>query len=73
MPLSIASHEEVARHCGVSTIGLAKEVTERIAAGELTWEKFGGVHPAPFGNAICAGMIDELMSRAWRARRPTRR
>ena len=64
VPLSIASHEEVARHYGVSTIHLAKEVTERVAAGELTWEKFGGVHPAPFGNAICAGMIDELMSRA---------
>ena len=67
VPLSIASHEEVARHYGVSTIHLAKEVTERIAAGELTWEKFGGVHPAPLGNAICAGMIDELMSRAWGA------
>ena len=65
VPLSIASHEDVARHYGVSTIGLAKEVTERITAGELTWEKFGGVHPAPFGNAICAGMIDELMGRAW--------
>ncbi len=65
VPLSIASHEEVARHYGISTIHLAKEVTERIAGGELTWEKFGGVHPAPFGNAICAGMIDELMSRAW--------
>ena len=65
VPLSIASHEEVARHYGISTIHLAKEVTERIAAGELTWEKFGGVHPAPLGNAICAGMIDELMSREW--------
>lgn len=67
VPLSIASHEEVARHYGISTIHLAKEVTERIAAGELTWAKFGGVHPAPLGNALCAGMIDELMSRAWSA------
>ena len=65
VPLSIASHEEVAQHYGISTIHLAKEVTERIAAGKLTWDKFGGVHPAPFGNAICAGMIDELLSRAW--------
>ncbi|MGA2618231.1 MAG: GDSL-type esterase/lipase family protein [Thermoguttaceae bacterium] len=66
VPLTIASHEEVARHYGISTIHLAKEVTELIAAGKLTWEKFGGVHPAPLGNAICAGMIDELLSRAWR-------
>ena len=65
VPLSIASHETVARHYGISTIHLAKGVTERIAAGELTWEKFGGVHPAPFGNAICAGMIDELMTAEW--------
>ena len=65
VPVSIASHEEVARHYGISSIHLAREVTERIAAGTLTWEKFGGVHPAPFGNAICAGMIDELMNRAW--------
>ena len=67
VPLSIAAHEEVARHYGISTIHLAKEVTQRIAAGELTWEKFGGVHPAPFGNAICAGMIDALLGRAWNA------
>jgi lysophospholipase L1-like esterase len=65
VPLSIASHEEVARHYRISTIHLAKLVAERIAAGELTWEKFGGVHPAPYGNALCAGMIDELMSREW--------
>jgi lysophospholipase L1-like esterase len=67
VPLSIASHEEVARHYGISTIHLAKEVTERIASGKLTWERFGGVHPAPLGNGICAGMIDELLSRAWSA------
>jgi len=67
VPLSIAAHEEVARHYGISAIHLAKEVTERITAGELTWKKFGGVHPAPLGNAICAGMIDALLGRAWNA------
>ena len=64
-PISIASHEEVAEHYDLSTIGLAKEVTEQIDADKLTWEKFGGVHPAPFGNALCTGLIDELLSRAW--------
>ena len=64
-PVSIGAHEEVARHDSISTIHLAKEVSERIAAGRLTWKKFGGTHPAPFGNAICAGMIDELLSTAW--------
>ena len=66
-PLTAGAHEEVAEHYGVSTIDLAKEVAEQIAAGRLTWEKFGGTHPGPAGNAICAGMIDQLMSRAWSA------
>jgi lysophospholipase L1-like esterase len=64
-PLTIAAHEAVAKHYGVPTIDLAGEVAEEITAGKLTWEKYGGVHPARFGNAICAAMIDELFSRAW--------
>jgi lysophospholipase L1-like esterase len=64
-PVSIAAHEEVAERYGISTIHLAREVTQQIDAGTLTWQKYGGVHPAPFGNALCTGMIDELMTRAW--------
>lgn len=64
-PLTMAAHEEVAGHYGVSSIQLAKEVAERITAGRLTWQEFGGTHPAPAGNAICAGMIDQLLGRAW--------
>ncbi len=64
-PLTIASHEQAAKHYGIPASNLAKEVAERIASGTLTWEKFGGTHPAPFGNAICAGMIDDLLSPAW--------
>jgi hypothetical protein len=64
-PLSISSHATVADYYGVSTINLAREVTQQIAAGDLTWQKFGGTHPAPHGNAICAGMIDQLLSTAW--------
>lgn len=66
-PLTIEAHEAVAEHYGVPTINLAKEVAEEITAGTLTWQKFGGVHPAPFGNAIVAQMIDQLFSRAWAA------
>lgn len=64
-PLTIEAHGAVAEAYGVPTIHLAKEVAEEIAAGKLTWQQYGGVHPAPFGNAICARMIDELFSRAW--------
>jgi hypothetical protein len=66
MPLTMAAHEEVAVHYAVPTIHLAREIAERITAGRLTWQEFGGTHPAPAGNAICAGLIDDLMGRAWK-------
>jgi lysophospholipase L1-like esterase len=64
-PLTIAAHEEVAEHYAVSTVHLAREVAERIASGRLTWDQYGGVHPAPLGNAICARMIEGLFGQAW--------
>lgn len=67
IPLPVAAHTEVAEHYQVSTINLAKTVTTRIAAGEFDWKKFGGVHPAPFGNQIAADMIAELFDAKWSA------
>ncbi len=64
-PLTIESHEAVASHYAIPTINLAAEAAAQITAGTLTWQQYGGVHPAPFGNAICARMIDELLDRAW--------
>jgi lysophospholipase L1-like esterase len=65
-PLAAGSHEEVAKHYGVSTIDLAREVAQQITAGTLTWKKYGGTHPAPYGNAICANMIESLLAAAWK-------
>jgi len=65
-PLSIGAHAEVADHYRVATIHLAREVAQRINAGTLTWATFGGTHPKPAGNRLCADMIDELFSRAWK-------
>jgi lysophospholipase L1-like esterase len=70
IPLPIKAHEEVAAHYGISTIGLAKEVTTRIDKGEFDWKKFGGVHPAPFGNAIAADMIGKLLDECWKTPLP---
>ncbi len=64
-PLTVEAHEAVANHYTVPTIHLAAEVAAQMTAGKLTWQQYGGVHPAPFGNAICARMIDELLDRAW--------
>lgn len=64
-PLSSSSHERVAKHYQISTIDLASEVARLIDANQLTWKQFGGTHPAPFGNAICATMIEKLLTQAW--------
>ena len=65
VPLTMEAHEAVAKHEAISTIRLGREVADQVTAGALTWKKYGGVHPAPFGNAIAAGMIEDLFSRAW--------
>ena len=70
-PLTIEAHEAVAKHYAVSTINLAREAAEEITAGTLTWKQYGGVHPAPFGNAIGTRMIEELFSRAWTSPSPS--
>ena len=64
-PLSMRAHDDVARHYGVSTIHLAKQIAEQISDGKITWKEYGGTHPKPFGNRICANMIDELMDSSW--------
>ena len=65
-PISIASHESVAIHYGISSIHLAREVADRIAAKEITWKDYGGTHPKPFGHQMCADMITDLLSSAWK-------
>ena len=67
-PLSSKSHEEVLIHYDIPGVALNREVFERIQAGTLTWKQFGGVHPGPAGNRLCANMIDVLLTRAWGAR-----
>ena len=62
---SIAAHRKIAEHYGVSTINLAKEIQEQIDDGRITWKEFGGVHPAPRGNRICADMIAGLLDSSW--------
>ena len=62
---SIKAHRLVAEYYQVSTIDLAREVTHRIDSGQLTWQEFGGVHPAPKGNRICVDMIEQLLKNDW--------
>jgi lysophospholipase L1-like esterase len=66
-PLTVAAHEEVARRHDISSIHLAREVAERIAAGSLTWKRYGGTHPAEPGNQLAASLVAELLTEAWKA------
>jgi len=67
-PEVIVSHERVAERYGLPSIDLAREVTDRIDAGEFTWEKdFKNLHPAPFGMRIYERSIERLFDAAWRA------
>lgn len=52
-PKEISAQEKVASYYGIPSVNFAKDVGERIAGGEFTFEgEFGGVHPAPFGCKI---------------------
>jgi lysophospholipase L1-like esterase/pimeloyl-ACP methyl ester carboxylesterase len=65
-PAEIQNHEKVAAHYGVSTINLAKEVTERIDNGEFTWENdFKNLHPSPFGQHIYYQSMKVLLDDCW--------
>jgi pimeloyl-ACP methyl ester carboxylesterase len=52
IPHEIAAHEAVAEHYRIPSINFAADVQQRMQHGEFDWQKFGGVHPAPFGAAI---------------------
>lgn len=71
VPVSIAAHETVAKRYEVSTVNLANHVTREIQQGALTWEQYGGVHPSPYGNAIPAKLIAEMISSKWKEPLPT--
>jgi len=66
VPDEIQAHEQVADYYGVPSINQAHRVTDETKAGEYDWETFGGIHPAPFGHAIYAHTVSELLDFAWR-------
>jgi sialidase-1 len=53
IPEEIQNHTKVASHYNLGVINLAKEVTDRIRAGEFNWkDDFKDLHPSPFGQEI---------------------
>lgn len=66
VPEVITNHEKVASHYQISSINLAKEVTDRINAGEFSWEDdFKDLHPSPFGQMIYCRSIQAFLENEW--------
>ncbi len=65
-PPEIENHEKVAAHYQISTINLAKEVTDRIDNEEFTWENdFKNLHPSPFGQHIYYQSMKSFLDECW--------
>jgi sialidase-1 len=65
-PEVILNHEKVAAHYKVNTINLAKEVTDRISAGEFNWENdFKDLHPSLFGHEVYMRSIKSFLANAY--------
>jgi pimeloyl-ACP methyl ester carboxylesterase len=65
MPDVALNHERVANHYLIPSINLITEIMARMQDGELTWEEFGGTHPAPSGHDRYAAAIARLFDVMW--------
>ena len=66
-PLSIEAHDAVAKEYAVPTLNVARQLAGQITAGTMSWQQYGGVHPGPDGNQLCARMMAEVFGCAWAA------
>lgn len=66
VPDVILNHERVANHYGIPSINLSREIADRMAAGEFTWEEFGGTHPNMMGHRYYAAAIADLFDTMWK-------
>ncbi len=67
VPHVIADHESVAKYYNIPAINLAKEVAERIDAGEITWNKdIRSVHVALPGQRIYRNSMINFLENMWK-------
>ncbi|RYU97179.1 SGNH/GDSL hydrolase family protein [Emticicia agri] len=67
IPLEIMNHEAVANHYQLPSINLAKEIADRLAAREFSWEyDFKDLHPSPFGQEIYYQSMKFLLHEAYK-------
>lgn len=67
IPEVIQNHEKVADYYQIPSVNLAKEITLRMKDGQFDWDKFGGIHPSPFGHTFYAAAITRLLDEMWAA------
>jgi lysophospholipase L1-like esterase len=67
-PVPAEAHARVAEHYGVTVNDLGKELADQVNAGKFSWKAFGGTHPGPAGNRLCANMIARLMDINWKGK-----
>ncbi|SDL22482.1 SGNH/GDSL hydrolase family protein [Siphonobacter aquaeclarae] len=61
-PPEVLIHQELARYYGIPFLNLAREVYDRIHAGEFSWQyDFKDLHPSPFGQEIYFQTMKELL------------
>ena len=67
-PVELANHERVAAHYQLPSIDLAREVYDRIAANEFSWEyDFKDLHPSPFGQEVYFQTMKGLLNTAFQS------
>lgn len=64
-PAVVARQARVAAHYGVAQVNLAREVADRLAAGQFDWARdFRDLHPSPFGQRLYYNAIRRLLDAA---------
>lgn len=62
-PVEVNVHRKVAAHYGAPFLNLAKEVYDRVEAGEFSWEyDFRDLHPSPFGQEVYFSAIRTMLN-----------
>jgi len=61
-PVEVGVHQKIAKYYGAAYINLAREVYDRMKAGEFSWKyDFKDLHPSPYGQEVYFQTIKELL------------
>lgn len=60
-PDVIMNHERVANRYHLTSVNCAQEISDLMLSGKLTWEEFGGTHPAPLGHRYYADDVNAVL------------